>query len=222
MRVVIVGGSEVAVETAGLLTRRGHEVVVIDSNRERIDELSQVLDCSFLHGDGSKPAVLREAAPDLTHVLFCLTDQDQANIIASLVGRQLGFSRVVTRIHDKEYESICVELGLDEVIVPSQTIGRYLADMAEGARVMELSSALRGEGRLFAFVAKDTDAVAITDLALPKGTRVMCYYRNDEFCMPDGETAFHEGDEIILVTTAASLPELRERWSPVQRSNGKS
>lgn len=218
MRVVIVGGSELAAQTAALLAARGHEVVIIEAHRERIDELSETLDCSFLCGDGSKPAVLREAGPELTDVLFALTDHDQANIIASLVGRQLGFSRVVTRIHDKEFESICVELELSDVIIPTQTIGRYLADMAEGRHVLELSSALRGEGRLFTFIAKKEDAVSITELALPKGTRVMCYYRNDEFALPDGETTFHQGDEIILVTTAANLETLRERWAPVQRN----
>ena len=61
-------------------------------------------------------------------MLFALTDNDQANILASLVGRSLGFKRVVTKIQDAELEHICKELGLEDIIVPSRTIGRFLAE----------------------------------------------------------------------------------------------
>ena len=68
-------------------------MIIIESNPEKIEELSDILDCSFLNGDGSKPAILREVGPDQTDVLFCLSDSDQANLISSLVGRSLGFKR---------------------------------------------------------------------------------------------------------------------------------
>jgi trk system potassium uptake protein TrkA len=103
-------------------------VVIIEQDKERIDALTEEIDCGFLHGDGSKPAILREADPEGTQVLFALTGNDQANILASLVGRSLGFKRVVTKIEDPELEHICKELGLEDVIVPSRTIGRFLAE----------------------------------------------------------------------------------------------
>ncbi len=128
MRVVIIGASSLAVVTAKLMRERGEEVVIIEHDKDHIDALSEELDCGFLHGDGSKPAILREADPKGTDVLFALTDNDQANILASLVGRSLGFKRVVTKIQDAEFEHICKELGLEDIIVPSRTIGRFLAE----------------------------------------------------------------------------------------------
>ena len=65
-------------------------------------------------------------------MLFCLTGSDQANIISSLVGRSLGFGRVVTKINDPEFEHICIELGLEDMIIPARTVGRHLAEMFEG------------------------------------------------------------------------------------------
>lgn len=94
---------------------------------ERIEDLSDRLDCSFLNGDGSTPAILREVGPEQTDVLFCLTDSDQANLISGLVGRSLGFRRVILSIQDSEFEGICRELGLvEDTILPSRTISRYL------------------------------------------------------------------------------------------------
>ncbi|MGA8005025.1 MAG: NAD-binding protein [Burkholderiales bacterium] len=128
MRAVFIGAGSLAVVTAKLIRERGEEVVIIEQDKERIDSLAEQIDCGFLHGDGSKPAMLREADPEHTDVLFALTGNDQANILASLVARSLGFKRVVTKIEDVELEHICKELGLEDVIVPSRTVGRFLAE----------------------------------------------------------------------------------------------
>jgi trk system potassium uptake protein TrkA len=87
MRVVFIGASSLAVLTAKLMRERGDEVVIIEHDKDHIDALTEELDCGFLHGDGSKPAILRE-----------------------------------------ELEHICKELGLEDIIVPSRTIGRFLAE----------------------------------------------------------------------------------------------
>jgi trk system potassium uptake protein TrkA len=210
MRAVFVGASALAVMTARSLLKRKHEVVIIERDRERIDTLTTELDCGFLHGDGSKPAVLREADPEQTDVLFCLTDNDQSNIIASLVGRSLGFARVVTRIEDPAFEHICIELGLTDTIIPARTIGRYLADMFEGLDLLELSSMIKDEARVFSFVVHEQLAGPIEQLALPKESRVVCLYRGGKFMLPDGEMPLEIGDEVLLITHRKNLAALGE------------
>ena len=64
MRVVFIGASSLAVVTAKLMRERGEEVVIIEHDKDHIDALTEELDCGFLHGDGSKPAILREADPE--------------------------------------------------------------------------------------------------------------------------------------------------------------
>lgn len=98
MRIVFIGTGKVSIETAKALINKGHEVIIIETDKDRIEEFSEEMDCSFLHGDGSQPNLLGEVNPKETDFLFCLTSTDQANVIASLVGRSLGFKRVVTTI----------------------------------------------------------------------------------------------------------------------------
>ena len=219
MRSVFVGCSDIAIETAKILIERKHEVIIIDTSKERLEELSEGLDCSFLCGDGSKPDVLRETDPKRCDLLFCLTGDDQDNIIAGLVGRSLGFKRVVTQINDSEYDTICRELGLEDVIEPSLTIGRYLADLASGRSIAELSSALKDEARFFMFSASKSDAGSIDDLSLPSLTRIVCYYRNGEFRIPKPDDQLRADDEVLLVTHSKHLEELRERWSVVKQNS---
>lgn len=215
MRIVIVGTTPEAVMTARLLIERGNQVVVIESDRAKIDELADELDCSFLHGDGTHPEVLEETDPKDTEVLFCLTDHDQVNILAGLVGQSIGFARVITSIQDPNFEAICGELGLQETIVPARTISRYLADLVEGLDVLELRTLLKGEGRFFSFkVKKREDTVKVDDLGMPKDARVVAIHRDGEFRLADGGTRLEREDEVVVVTHSKHLTELRERWDP--------
>ncbi len=213
MRFVFVGSGTLAVLTGRMLAERGHEVVVIERDRAVIDALQEELDVGFLHGDGTRPAILREADPEATDLLFCLTHDDQANIIASLVARSLGYARVVTKIEDPELEHICGELGLANSLVPMHTVGRYLADMAEGQNIIEISDILRGEARIFSFRVSEGQAVPIADLALPSAARAVCIYRNgNDFLFAEPDTRLKPDDEVVVFTRASALKVLRERF----------
>ena len=214
MRTVFVGAGKVSIGTAKALIKKGHEVVIIETDKAKIDELSEVMDCSFLQGDGSQPNILREVNPAQTDFLYCLTDSDQANVIASLVGRSLGFKRVVTRIGDPQFEVICHELGLKDTIIPSRTISRYLEDMVGGTENVDLSAVIKDEARFFTLIAKEEDAVAAKDLKLPADAKVICYYRDGKFSHADEETTFRIGDEVVILTHSKNMPALQERWQP--------
>jgi len=212
MRAVFVGASSLAVMTARFLLRRRHEVVIIERSKERIEALAGELDCGFLLGDGSKPVLLREADPARTDLLFCLTGNDQANILASLVGRSLGFARIVTKIDDPEFEHICIELGLEDMIIPSRTIGRYLADLFQGMNLLDLSGVIKDEARIFTFIAGHDDEMAADELKLPSRSRVVCLYRGGKFVAVQENTRLQADDEVVLITHADDLPALHERW----------
>lgn len=213
MRAVFVGAGSITVMAARIMLKRGHEVVIIERDRERIDALSETLDCGFLHGDGSTPALLREADPEHSDCLFCLTGQDQTNILASLVGRSLGYARVVTKIEDPQFEHICIELGLEDTIDPALTIGRYLADMLQGRDLLELSAMVKDEARVFSFIAGDDDAVEVGALGLPDESRVICLYRDGKFRLPEPDDRLQRGDEVIVLTHSRNLAKLQQRWA---------
>jgi trk system potassium uptake protein TrkA len=212
MRIALIGAGALAVGTARLLTKRGHDVVMVDRDKSRIEVLSETLDCGFLVGDGSDPAVLRDIGPDETDYLFCLTDSDQDNILASIVGRSLGFTRVVPKIENEEYEHVCLEIGLEHTIIPDRTIARNLADMVEGQSIIEISTMIRGEVRFFSYVATADDTLKLKDVDYPSKTMPVCVYRGDDFWIPGEGTEIKAGDEVILITHRQAIPELKERW----------
>lgn len=213
MKIVFIGASSLAIATAELLLQVGHEVIVIENDKTVIDELMTKVDCVFIHGNGSRPAILKETDPDSIDALFCLTKSDEANIIASLVARSLGVKRVITRIEDPEFEHICIELGLNDTIIPTLTNARYLANIAAGRNILELSAVIRGNVRLFSFVADETNEGVIGDLDLPKQSRVIFFYRDNLFQPVDGDTKLKKGDEVVVVTTTDEYEKLHKKWS---------
>jgi trk system potassium uptake protein TrkA len=212
MRAVFVGAGSLALMTARLLLKRDHEVVIIEESKEEIDALAETMDCGFIHGDGSKPAILKEADPGHTDVLFCVTGDDKANILASLVGRSLGFKSVVTKIEDSELEHICLELGMDNTIIPARTIGRFLADKFEGKDPLELSTMIRDEARIFSFVVQEDAQGTISELGLPEDARAVCVYRGKQFLTASGDLEIKTDDEVVLIAHRDTVPKLIERW----------
>lgn len=216
MRAVFIGAGSLTVSTARLLGKRGHEVVIIEREKALIESLADDLDCGFIHGDGGKPAILAEADAAHSDMLLCLTGSDQTNILASLVGRSLGFRRVVTKITDPEFEHVCVELELEDTIVPSRTIGRYLADICEGRNPLELSVMLRDDARLHSFVLREGQECKLAELELLENSRVICLYRADRLLIPDEDTRLKAGDEVVVITDYERLDELKAMVQPDQ------
>jgi trk system potassium uptake protein TrkA len=214
MKAVFVGTTPLSVMTSRILLERGHEVVIIERDKERIEDLNEDLACGFLHGDGTRPVILKEASPADTDVLYCLTNEEQTNIIASLVGKSLGYPRVITQINDPQFEHICIELGLEDTIVPDRTIGGYLADIFEGQDPVILSTMIRDEARTFSFVVREEDAGPINDLDLPKESRVVCLYRDNKFILPEEGMVLKAGDEVVIITHRQHLAELTNHWGP--------
>ena len=212
MRVIIVGATAIGVATAQTLVTRKHDVVIVEEDKERIEALKDDLDCGYIHGDGTKPSILRETSPSREDLLLCLTNNDQANILASLVGRSLGFERIVTKVEDPEFEHICRELGLSDIIIPDQNTAQTLADMAAGQLAEDFAAFFKGDVRLFSFVLGEDDPEQPADLDLPARTRPIMVYRDGEVILPDANTKLQKGDEIVLITMSNKLDELKDRW----------
>jgi len=222
MRVVLIGASSLAVHTAGVLIEHGHQVLIIEKNKERIDALSEHLDCAFLHGDGSMPDLLREADPPHTDVLMCLTSHDQTNIIAGLMARNLGYERVVTVIEDADFESLCDELGLKETFIPLRKISHQLAELVEEpAAAPALDTLFKHDAVLRSLVLGEGD-YTLEALELPEGSRVAGFYREQALLFPDAQTGFEAGDELLILAREESLKALDKRLSDLQVDSDES
>ncbi len=213
MRIVIVGASEIGLSTARHMMEHGHEVVVVDKDRERLDEVGDMLDCGLIVGDGTKPGILKEAMNSSDNVLIAVTDFDQDNILSALIGRSVGFDKVIPQISQTDHRTICDELGLEFAIAPHETIARRLVDLIENRDALRADAALEGDARLFGLVIrKDSAVTALDDIALPEDSRIVCVFRNKTYRLPDRSGALETDDRVLILTNDQGYDALQDTY----------
>jgi len=213
MRFVFFSLSDLSIRTATKFIEEDHEVIMIDQDAQKIEKVSENLDCGFLVGDASRPKVLKECNPEDVDYFFALSDNNQNNLVACLIAQSLGIERTFLQIDDPEFETICYELGLKDVIMPSEINSQYLFDAISNENLLELFDLMKKRAGLYMIVASDEEIGGEESLDLPSNARVICYYRDGKFHHFDPSDKFEKGDEIIMMTPPEDLDELSEKFN---------
>ncbi len=211
MKCVLIGSNVLTLATARMLLEEGFEVVLIERNKERIDELSEQINCGLIHGDGGSPDVLEQVDPHSTGALFSLLDNEQTNIIVALVAHSLKFRRVIPLVSEPIFEHICTELGLEDSVAPNRAVARHLVNMIKGEKSLELSSLIHADAEVYSFIVTESEALTLSEFELPRGCRLICLYRDEKLVLPEETDTLKVDDEVILITRADRLPELKKR-----------
>ena len=90
MRVIVVGAGEVGFHTAERLALEGHEVVLVENNRDRLREVEERLNVLALEGSGAQAEVLDAAGVRSCGVFIAVTNVDEVNLVACLLAREYG------------------------------------------------------------------------------------------------------------------------------------
>lgn len=200
MRIVIIGASRFGTATATQLSENGHEVVMVDHDAERLDALSEELDCGMIHGDGTLPSVQRDAFGDHADALVALTNQDDVNILAAAVGRSVGFDRVVPQIVRPELLAVCEELGLKDLITPHATVARSLVDVIEDHNDATLDLRLHKGLQVMGYqIGKERAGTCVGDLDMPRDSKVIAVTRGEDEALVFEDTELQEGDLLMIV-----------------------
>jgi trk system potassium uptake protein TrkA len=214
MRIVVVGASKFGVATVETLIDEGHEVVLVDRNRAQLDRLAKRFDCGMIEGDGTSPSVLRDAVKGKHDVLITLTNASDDNILAALVGRSVGFGRVIPQIIETDLLELCAELGLDDTIMPHVTVARSLCkaleDKTEVAEELTLSNELRLKR---VEVGEGADGRKLSDIDLPQGARVVALIDDEHERLPDEDSTLAAGNQVLCVVEKDAREKLAEAFA---------
>jgi len=212
MRVVFVGAGDQSLQAIKTLSEHENELILIDEDEQKIEKLREKLDCGLMIGDGSDPEILKETNPKKVDFLFALSDSDQDNILTALVGKSLEIKTVVVSVRNPSYEKICLELGLENTIVPSRTIADFLIRFMEDQSSPDLKNYIKNEARLFKIVVGEKGARTVAELDLPSKAKAICYYRDGKFELTTEETKLKQDDENIILTHKKEISNLEDKY----------
>lgn len=203
--ILIAGGGNVALYLAqGILKEMDDvSVKIIENNRDRARMLAEALeDVVVLHGNVIDLNVLKEAQVGNTDMVISITNDDAANILSSLLSKNLGAPRVMTLVSNMMYPKFLPSLGVDSILNPGFiTISTILNHIRRGS--IRTAHILQGEvGEIFeASVSSNSRLIGekfsllnVADKAIVGGV-----VRGDRFFIPHSEEFIEENDHLILL-----------------------
>jgi trk system potassium uptake protein TrkA len=191
--VVIMGGGEVGYHLASQLETRPCNVMLIERDAERSRELSEGLArTTVICGDATKINVLQEERVGSAEVFIATSGEDEDNIMATQLAREMGVRQSIVLVHRPDYASVIQRMGFDHVLSPRVVTAKFLlAHIRErdvrstsvlhaGAEIMEFRAAARSKsiGR------------PLRDIRLPRGTLICAIVHA-------GEMRVAHGDDVI-------------------------
>lgn len=205
-RIMIVGGGNIGATLASRL-EKNYQVKVIERSYERCRTLSDVLeDTIVLHGSGNDLSLLQQENIENTDVFCALTENDESNIMMSMLAKRLGAQKVITLIANSAYADL-ISQEIDIAISPQQiTISSLLAHVRRGD-INAVHSLRRGAAEAIELTAHGDSSSSkvvgrrLDTLNLPPGTTVGAILRDDKVLIAHGHIVVEENDHVILFLT---------------------
>lgn len=204
-RIVIAGGGNVGERLAESIETR-YQVKIIEQNIARCKELSERLDVSIiLQGGASDKELLVEENIAEADVFLALTNDDEANIMSSLLAKQLGAKKVMTIVNNRAYVKLIQSNAIDIIISPQNIIiGNLLTHVRRGDMV-SIHSLHHGLAEAIEAIAHGDENSSkvvgrtVNRVALPPGATIAAIVRGEDVIMAHDDLLIESEDHIILV-----------------------
>ena len=212
-RIMIAGGTPLAFQTA-LLLERDYKVTLIDESKADCKRLADRLDRSIvIHGDPTNPYLLKEVGMERTDAFLALTQNAEANIIASLSAKRNGVYRTIALVDNREYEHISQNIGVDTLINMKLIAANNVIRFVRKGNVEAITSLHGVDAEVIEYVIKRDNAVVrhpLKDLHLPESVLIGGVIRGDATFVPDGNFQLAVGDKVIVFALSEAISKLEK------------
>jgi len=219
MKIIIAGAGEVGTYLAKMLSIESHEIMVIDTDKERLNNLDSHLEVMTLHGSSASIETLHDADISKSDLFICVTPTEELNITSAMLGKKLGSKKTIARIDNSEYQKIANkkifrEMGIDSLIYPEQLAAKEVVGLLNQVGTTEVADF--SGGKLTLMVIKLGENAPIINKSLMNASmmnadldyRAVAITRHGETIVPRGNDVFQVGDVVYVITTQAGVAQL--------------
>ncbi|MBO6719648.1 MAG: Trk system potassium transporter TrkA [Rhizobiaceae bacterium] len=217
-RIVIAGGGNIGLYVArSIETRESRtKVKIIESTRERAVAIAdQLRRTVVLHGSALDQKLLLEADIEHAELMVALTNDDQVNILSSVMAKRLGCKANLALINNPTYHEFTGMLGIDAHINPRNiTISRVLQHVRRG-RIRAVHTIQRGAAEVIEAEALETSPLVgapMRDLELPDGVRIGAIFRDGEVIKPSGALKIKPKDRVVIFAMASAVKQVEQMF----------
>lgn len=217
MKIVIVGDGKVGYTLTKRLSEEGHDIVVIDRDRNVLLQSQEMLDVAVVDGNGASVEVQLEAGVATSDLLIAATSGDEINLLCCVVARKLGCRHTIARVRNPEYDQqigfLKDELGLSMVINPEKQAALEIFRLLQFPTFLKRDSFAKGSVELVELKIKEGNVLAGKRLdqfrTLANVNALVCAVdRGDTITIPKGNFTLQVGDKITIAADAGDLVKL--------------
>ena len=216
---MICGGGRVAYYLASQLCNLGMNVKIIERNRERCEELCELLPkATIINGDATEHDLLIEEGIEKTDAFIALTGMDEENIIMSLFASKQSVFKVIVKINEDRRAMMIDELGLDSIVSAKTATADAILGYVRARRNSQCSAnvetmyqLLDGRVEALEFIIKSENAytgVPLKDLNLKVNNIIACIARGRKIIIPNGDDSIQVGDSVVIITMTKQIRDL--------------
>ncbi len=212
-KIMIVGGGRIGHHIASALEDRAG-VKIIERDVERCKFISKSLAKStVLHGDGSDENLLREENISGMDVFVAVTNNEEFNIMASLLAKRLGAKKTITIVNRTDYVSLAHGLGLEAVLSPRLITASSILKYIRRGDILSLTAVAEERAEIIEARIRSGSSLigkSLAEAKLPKSSLIGAIMRGEKIIIPSGDDVIEEGDKVIIFTLRKSIKDVEK------------
>lgn len=218
--VIIVGGGTVGYYLAKQLDELGMQVKIIERNRTRCEELSDMLpNAVVINADATSRELLLEQKINTCDAFVTLTGIDEENLFLSLFAKHCGNAKIITKVNRMTFDEVLHDFEFGSIINPKNITADYILQYVRakqnsmGSNVETLYNIIEGRVEALEFVIHEGAPVIGIPLAqLPTKDNVLiaCIGRNGKIIIPNGRAVIQPGDRVVVVTSHLGFQDIKD------------
>ena len=222
MKIVISGIGEMGSHLARMLSGNGHDITVIDIDTKALNELNTLADLITIEGDTTTFAVLRKAGVRRCDLFIAVNHDENQNILAAIMAKQLGAKKSIARVDNNEYlepnnKEMFINMGIDYLFYPEKVAAQEVTNLLGHTSTTDYVDFSGGLLALIVFKLEPTSPLIgrkLMDLAADGSIsefRAVAITRGSQTIIPRGQDEFFEGDVVYIIArkdVAKSVTEL--------------
>lgn len=215
--VTIIGGGSVGLKLAKSLESLKLNIKIVEKDEKRCEYLSQELDnVLIINGDGTDLELLNEEDIASSDVVVSVTNNDEKNLLCSLLVKHMGAGRVISRVSKITNVALFEKVGIDITISSKTAVLNEIKNNIKETNIGILATVEQGKGEVLVIeIPENYESKKIMDLKLPAKAIVGVIQRRKRIIIPNGATQILSGDNLIIFTTSENAPIIREFFEEI-------
>lgn len=213
MYIILVGGGKVGYYLTKQLLEEGHEVLLIERSREKVETFSERFGAVVLAGDGAEAATLASAGAARADVVIAVTGEDEDNLVVCQTARQkFHVAKTIARVNNPKNEHLFRMLGVDVTVSQTNYILNLIEQSIPDRPFLHLLSLQYADLTIVEARISASSVVAhsaIGEIDLPADCVIAAVSRGNHVLVPSATTELEPGDDVIAVTRPEQEDELR-------------